>query len=91
MESITEDWGQLSLAGLLLLLVLREVFTYLKTAKNGSPQWQIARLETEISKLSVACTNLNIVLVNLTNEVKATRQEVKEARKDLEEMKRGYE
>jgi len=90
-------WGELSLAGILLLLVLREVFSFLKTTKNGNGStsaWAIesaksfGSMTTEIRKLNHAISNLSQILQLLSHEVKATRAQVKEARRDIEELKR---
>lgn len=90
-------WGELSLAGILLLLVLREVFSFLKASRNGngSPTaWAIESAKSfgimtaEIRKLNQSLADLSTILQTLSHEVKATRAQVKEARKDIEELKR---
>ena len=81
-------WGELSLAGILLLLVLREVFSFLKASKNGNGVTQWMTMAEEIRKLNQNIANLSQILQALSHEVKATRAQVKEARRDIEELKR---
>jgi len=90
-------WGELSLAGILMVLVLREVFSFLKTRPNGSghaDSWaletakSVGSMTTEVRKLNHAIANLSQVLQSLSGDVKATKSHVKEVRKDIDEMNR---
>ena len=86
-------WGELGVAGILIVIVLREVFTFLKT-KNGNGHstataWalessrEFGSMTTEMRKLNHSISQLSQILTGLAHETKATRAQVKEVRNDL--------
>jgi TolA-binding protein len=92
------DFGT-GLGGIALtILILREVFSFIKSTKgpNGSVAYEtnktIGMLETEIRKMSHAITNLNQLLTMQTHLLKESRAEnqalLAEVRKLREETRR---
>lgn len=83
MEELTgESWQGIGLVGVLALLLVREVLSFLRDQRNGHNN-----LGNEISRLQASITTLNETLVNVIIETRATRQEVGEIRRDLDEVK----
>lgn len=82
----------------LTILILREVFSFIKSTKapNGSAAYEtnktIGMLETEIRKMSHAINNLNQLLTMQTHLLKESRAEnrelLAEVRKLREETRR---
>ena len=98
---IPEDLSQLGLASIVVLLLLREVFGFLKTHKaNGNSHLaydtsktmsrldnEISTLVAEIRKMGHAINNLNTLLTLQTHELKESRQEAKQIKEQLEKLR----
>ncbi|MEO2122088.1 MAG: hypothetical protein ABGY10_01975 [bacterium] len=91
-------WGELGIAGILIVIVLREVFNFLRS-RNGNGHstataWalessrEFGSMTTEMRKLNHSIAQLSQTLNCLSHEAKATRAQVKEVRKDIEELDR---
>lgn len=89
-------WEQIGIAGILIVIILREVFNFLRS-RNGNGHataWaleysrEFGSMTTEMRKLNHSIAQLSQTLNCLSHEAKATRAQVKEVRKDIEELDR---
>ena len=83
------EWTSIGMVGVLALLLVREVFSFLRDQRNGKFEAgkAVGNLEGEIIRLNASIGALTEALTQVIIECRATQQEVREVRKDIDELK----
>ena len=82
------EWTSIGMVGVLALLMVREVFAFLKSTPGKFESGKaIGQLENEIARLSASISGLNEALTSILVETRATQAEVREIRRDIDELK----
>ena len=88
MELSGPEWTSIGMVGVLALLLVREVFAFLKSSPGKFESGKaIGQLENEIARLSASISGLNEALTSILVETRATQAEVREIRRDIDELK----
>ena len=89
MNEVTNyEWTNIGIVGVLSLLLVREVFAFLKANPSKFESGKaVGNLENEIRRLNASITALTETLTNVILECRATQAEVREVRRDIDELK----
>jgi len=82
------EWTSIGMVGVLALLLVREVFAFLKSQPGkSSSNLELDLLMNEIRRLNASITSLTEALTNVIVECRETKNSVAEIRRDLDELK----